>query len=102
MPRMSATWCRTSNPLPARIAAVPVRSRYAPGIRGRVAAAHGAARLDAVGPGRRDGNLSYWFHRDVDSRRAFAAAAARAQRPDAAAFVALANALAWIYDLLHD
>jgi len=48
------------------------------------------------------GNLSYWFDRDADSRRAFAAAAARAQRPDAAAFVALADALVWIDDLMHD
>lgn len=47
-------------------------------------------------------NLSYWFDRDAGSRRAFAAAAQRAQRPDAPAFVALAQALAWIDELLHD
>lgn len=47
-------------------------------------------------------NLSYWFDRDADSRRAFAGAAARARRPDAAGFVALADALDWIDDLLHD
>jgi hypothetical protein len=47
-------------------------------------------------------NLSYWFDRDADSRRAFADAAARALRPDAAGFVALADALDWIDDLLHD
>ncbi|MGZ8253793.1 MAG: hypothetical protein ACXWVT_03000 [Burkholderiaceae bacterium] len=47
-------------------------------------------------------NLSYWFDRDVESRRAFAAGAARARRPDAAGFVALADALTWVDDLLHD
>ncbi|MGZ8253846.1 MAG: hypothetical protein ACXWVT_03270, partial [Burkholderiaceae bacterium] len=47
-------------------------------------------------------NLSYWFDRDADSRRAFANGAARARRPDAAGFVALADALAWIDELLHD
>ncbi len=47
-------------------------------------------------------NLSYWFDRDADSRHAFAAAAARARRPDAAGFAALADALAWVDDLLHD
>jgi hypothetical protein len=47
-------------------------------------------------------NLSYWFDRDTESRRAFARAAAGAQRSDAAGFVALADALAWVDDLLHD
>jgi hypothetical protein len=47
-------------------------------------------------------NLSYWFDRDAASRRAFADAAARARRPDAAAFVALAKALRWVDELLHD
>lgn len=47
-------------------------------------------------------NLSYWFERDDASRRAFVAAAGHAQRPDAAAFVALAHALEWIDELLHD
>ena len=48
------------------------------------------------------GNLSYWFDRDAESRGAFARAAAAARRPDAAGFAALAAALAWIDDLLHD
>jgi hypothetical protein len=47
-------------------------------------------------------NLSYWFDRDEASRRAFAEAARRATRPDAAAFVAVANAFEWIDELLHD
>ena len=47
-------------------------------------------------------NLSYWFDRNADSRDAFARAARSARRPDAAAFVALADAFAWIDDLLHD
>jgi hypothetical protein len=47
-------------------------------------------------------NLSYWFDRDAASRRAFADAAAQARRPDAAAFVALAKALRWVDELLHD
>jgi hypothetical protein len=46
-------------------------------------------------------NLSYWFDRDEASRKAFAAAAARAKRPDARAFVALADAFVWIDELLH-
>ncbi len=46
-------------------------------------------------------NLSYWFDRDDASRKAFAAAAARARRPDARTFVALAGAFAWIDELLH-
>lgn len=47
-------------------------------------------------------NLSYWFDRDEHSRRAFAKAARTAQRPDAAGFVALAEALGWVDELLHD
>ncbi len=46
-------------------------------------------------------NLSYWFDRDDASRSAFASAAARAQRPDAQCFTALAGAFAWIDQLLH-
>lgn len=47
-------------------------------------------------------NLSYWFDRDASSREAFSQAARIAKRPDAAAFVALAEAFDWIDDLLHD
>ena len=47
-------------------------------------------------------NLSYWFECDANSRQAFADAARRARRPDAAAFVALAEAFAWIDELLQD
>jgi hypothetical protein len=47
-------------------------------------------------------NLSYWFDRDAESRKAFALAARSARRPDAAGFVALADAFAWIDQLLHD
>ena len=47
-------------------------------------------------------NLSYWFDRSNDERRAFCEAAARAERPDAAAFVALGKALRWVDELLHD
>ncbi len=47
-------------------------------------------------------NLSYWFDRDETSRADFAAAAHRARRPDAAGFIALANAFVWIDQLLHD
>ncbi len=46
-------------------------------------------------------NLSYWFDRDDASRSAFASAAARAKRPDAQCFTALANAFDWIDQLLH-
>lgn len=46
-------------------------------------------------------NLSYWLVRDEDSRRAFSEAAARARRPDARCFVALAEAFEWIDQLLH-
>jgi hypothetical protein len=47
-------------------------------------------------------NLSYWFDRTPDERRAFATAAGSARRPDAAAFIALAAAFEWIDELLHD
>ncbi len=47
-------------------------------------------------------NLSYWFDRDPASRKAFADAAHRAERPDAAGFAALASAFDWIDELLHD
>ena len=46
-------------------------------------------------------NLSYWFDRDDASRSAFASAAARAKRPDARCFTALADAFEWIDQLLH-
>ncbi len=46
-------------------------------------------------------NLSYWFDRDDASRSAFASAAARAKRPDAQCFTALADAFNWIDQLLH-
>ncbi len=46
-------------------------------------------------------NLSYWFDRDSASRSAFAGAAARAKRPDATCFTALAGAFDWIDQLLH-
>jgi hypothetical protein len=47
-------------------------------------------------------NLSYWFDRDPSSRQAFADAARRAERPDAAGFSALAAAFDWIDEFLHD
>jgi hypothetical protein len=47
-------------------------------------------------------NLSYWFDRDAGSRRAFADGASLARRPDAHCFVALASALDWVDELLHD
>jgi hypothetical protein len=47
-------------------------------------------------------NLSYWFTVDAAGRAAFADAASRARRPDAAAFVAIAEALGWVDDVLHD
>ncbi|MGZ9057640.1 MAG: hypothetical protein ACXW14_00185 [Burkholderiaceae bacterium] len=46
-------------------------------------------------------NLSYWFDRDDASRSAFSSAAARAQRPDAQCFTALAGAFDWIDQVLH-
>ncbi len=47
-------------------------------------------------------NLSYWFDRNAEERKAFANGADRAKRPDAGAFVALAKALRWVDELLHD
>jgi hypothetical protein len=47
-------------------------------------------------------NLAYWFDRDAASRAAFASAAADAKRPDAQGFVAIAEALEWVDELLHD
>lgn len=47
-------------------------------------------------------NLSYWFEIDAASRAAFNAAARRSTRPDASAFIALADALEWVDELLHD
>ena len=46
-------------------------------------------------------NLSYWFDRDDASRSAFASAAARATRPDARCFTALADTFEWIDQLFH-
>jgi len=46
-------------------------------------------------------NLSYWFDRDDASRSAFVSAAARAKRPDARCFTAMAGAFDWIDQLLH-
>ncbi len=46
-------------------------------------------------------NLSYWFDRDAESRRAFARAAAKARRPDARCFAALARAFDWVDQLVH-
>ena len=46
-------------------------------------------------------NLSYWFDRDDASRTAFAGAAARATRPDARCFTALAETFEWIDQLFH-
>ena len=47
-------------------------------------------------------NLSYWFDRDPGSRRSFADGAMQARRPDAHCFVALASALEWVDELLHN
>ena len=47
-------------------------------------------------------NLSYWLLRQPDERAAFARGAGRATRPDAAAFVKLADAMPWLADCLHD
>jgi hypothetical protein len=47
-------------------------------------------------------NAAYWFERTEPECAAFAAAAARAQRPDAAAFQALAAALPWMRRLYDD
>jgi hypothetical protein len=45
---------------------------------------------------------AYWFERDEAEAAAFAAAARRSARPDAAALVALADALAWLRRLRHE
>lgn len=47
-------------------------------------------------------NLSYWLMLGADARAAFAAAAARAGRPDAAAFASLASCFGWIDSAWHD
>jgi hypothetical protein len=47
-------------------------------------------------------NLSYWFERSDEEKRAFARAAARARRPDAAAFVQLAAAFEWLGAIYHN
>jgi len=47
-------------------------------------------------------NAAYWFDRTDAERAAFAAAAARSTRPDAAAFQALADATAWLCQLAHE
>ena len=44
----------------------------------------------------------WWLERTDDERDAFATAAARASRPDAAAFRALAEALPWLRALRHE
>lgn len=61
-------------------------------------------RLPLVGSlrGSHVANLSYWLLADAQERAAFARAAAVARRPDAAAFAALAGALAWIDGAWHD
>lgn len=45
---------------------------------------------------------AYWFERSGVERAAFAAAAARSRRPDAAALRAVAKALAWLPELRHE
>lgn len=45
---------------------------------------------------------AYWFERSDDECAAFAAAAARAQRPDAAGFQVVAAALPWLRQLYHE
>jgi hypothetical protein len=47
-------------------------------------------------------NAAYWFERTEAERGAFAAAAARSTRPDAAALRALADATPWLSRLYHD
>lgn len=47
-------------------------------------------------------DAAYWFERGDGECAAFAAAAARSTRPDAAAFQALAGALPWLRELRHD
>jgi hypothetical protein len=46
-------------------------------------------------------NLSYFFLRTAEQRETFARAARKSQRPDAEAFVALADALSWLGELGH-
>lgn len=61
-------------------------------------------RLPLVGTlrGSHIANLSYWLTLDARARAAFAAAAARACRPDAAAFGALVPCFDWIDTAWHD
>jgi hypothetical protein len=47
-------------------------------------------------------NAAWWFERSDDECAAFAAAAARSTRPDAAGFQALASALPWLRRLRHE
>jgi hypothetical protein len=47
-------------------------------------------------------SAAYWFERSDDECAAFAAAAARSQRPDAVGFAAVAAALPWLRQLYHD
>ncbi len=47
-------------------------------------------------------NAVWWFDRTEDECAAFATAAARSSRPDAAGFVAVANALPWLRRLRHE
>lgn len=45
---------------------------------------------------------AYWFERDAEEVAAFAAAAARSPRPDAAMLVAVAEAVPWLRELAHE
>ncbi len=47
-------------------------------------------------------NATWWFDRTEEECAAFAAAATRSPRPDAAGFVAIANALPWLRRLRHE
>jgi hypothetical protein len=47
-------------------------------------------------------NAAYWFERGATERAAFATAAERSTRPDAAAFGALARATEWLRLLAHE
>jgi len=47
-------------------------------------------------------NAAYWFDRSPAERSAFQQAARRSRRPDAAAFRALADAVAWLPQLGHE
>ncbi len=47
-------------------------------------------------------NAAWWFERSDDECAAFAAAASRSPRPDAAAFQALAAAIPWLRQLRHE